>query len=240
MRSAVDDAGQVMTASPKQPRIVLVHATPVAMVPIRTAMARQWPEAEAVDLLDEALSIDRAKASDLTPDLTRRILGLADYAVGIGADGVLFTCAAFGPAINAAAAVCDRPVLKPNEAMFEAARAHGPNIAMLYTFPPARQGLEAEFREQVQRCGGDGRLAALYVADAMAAVRNGDTATHDRLIAEAASKLKGYDAVMLAQFSMSRAADAAQAVCPAPVLSSPDAAVAEMKRRIGLRERGPC
>ncbi|MDB5622999.1 MAG: hypothetical protein JWR39_1562, partial [Devosia sp.] len=32
----------------KAPRIVLFHATPVAMDPVKAAMAQLWPEAEAV------------------------------------------------------------------------------------------------------------------------------------------------------------------------------------------------
>ena len=217
----------------KPPRIALIHATTVAMAPIRAVMARRWPAAECIDLLDQSLSIDRAKVPDLTPALTRRIADLASHAAGFGADGVLFTCAAFGPAIDAVATASNRPVLKPNQAMFEAALAHGPRIAMLYTFQPARRSLEAEFRDESVRRGGGGRLEAFFVADALDALQSGDTATHDRLIADSASKREGFDAVMLAQFSMSRAADAAQAACPVPVLSSPDAAVAKMQRCLG-------
>ena len=42
-------------------RIVLLHATPVAMAPIHTAFSEIWPEAELVNLLDDGLSIDRAR-----------------------------------------------------------------------------------------------------------------------------------------------------------------------------------
>jgi hypothetical protein len=40
------------------------------------------------------------------------------------------------------------------------------------------------------------------------------------------------DAVMLAQFSTSVAFDEVQAVLSCPVLSSPDAAVSELRRRV--------
>ena len=39
------------------PRIVLLHATPVAMEPIQRAFVEKWPEAETVNLLDDALTI---------------------------------------------------------------------------------------------------------------------------------------------------------------------------------------
>ena len=218
-----------MTTAPAPPRIVLIHATPVAMGPIRAAMSSHWAEAECVDLLDEALSVDRARARDLTPSLSHRIMRLADYATDIGADGILFTCSAFGPAIDRAATVRKPPTLKPNEAMFQAALRHGREIAMLYTFRPARESMEMEFHEEARQQGVAARLTSLYVADAISALQAGDTATHDRLVAEAATDLADFDAVMLAQFSMARAAAPARAACLLPVLSSPEAAVVRLK-----------
>lgn len=197
-------------ASRTAPRIALVHATPVAMEPVREAFLAGWPEAETVNLLDDGLTIDRARTAEPTPALTERIITLATYARGAGAAGVLFTCSAFGAAIDAAALRLDVPVLKPNEAMFRQALARGPNIAMIATFGPSVAGMAAEF-------------------NALAALRVGDAETHDRLVAGAAVELDGFDAIMLAHFSTSRAAPAVRAVAGAPVLTSPDAAVAAMR-----------
>ena len=102
---------------PNNPRIVLLHGTPVAMVPIQQAFAARWPEAEIVDLLDASLSIDRAKDHDLTPRMFERFTELGGYAHRIGANGILVTCSAFGPAIARMGQDLSIPVLKPNEAM---------------------------------------------------------------------------------------------------------------------------
>ena len=104
-----------------RPRIALIHATPVAIDPIKQALAAAWPDAEPVNILDDSLSPDRASMGELSDEMIERIVALARYARKIGANGVLFTCSAFGPAIEQAASVLDVPVLKPNEAMFEAA-----------------------------------------------------------------------------------------------------------------------
>ena len=45
----------------KAPRIVLLHATPIAMPPVQAAFAIDWPDAEIVNLLDDGLTIDRAR-----------------------------------------------------------------------------------------------------------------------------------------------------------------------------------
>ena len=58
--------------------------------------------------------------------MTDRFHALTRYSVAAGADAILFTCSAFGPCIEAAAADLDLlPVLKPNEALIEECAAHG-------------------------------------------------------------------------------------------------------------------
>lgn len=214
----------------KHPRIALVHATPIAMEPIRIAFESAWPEAERVNILEDSLSPDRARHVHLTEDLSERIVALTEYARMIGSDAVLFTCSSFGKAIEYAASTADIPVLKPNEAMFEAAIRQGGRTAMLYTFPPARDGMEAEFREEAARVDPSAEIVSFFVDGAIDAVRAGDEATHNRLVADAAAKLEGFDAITLAHFSTARALHAVRQVTAIPVLTSPDAAVAKLCR----------
>lgn len=215
------------------PRIALIHATPIAMDPIRIAFENAWPEAERVNILEDSLSPDRARHHDLTDDLTDRIVALAKYAQMIGSDAILFTCSSFGTAIGRAASVMDIPVLKPNEAMFEAAIQQGGRTAMLYTFPPARDGMEAEFREEAARVDPTAEIESFFVEGAIDAVRAGDDAMHNRLVAEAAAKLTSFDAITLAHFSTARALADVRAVTDIPVLSSPAAAIDKLRRILG-------
>ena len=66
----------------------------------------------------------------------------------------------------------------------------------------------------------------------MAALQAGDGATHDRLVAEAAPRFADRDAVLLAHFSTSRAAEAVRSVINRPVLTAPGAAVAKLKQQL--------
>jgi len=214
-------------------RIVLLHATPVAVEPVKTAFAELWPEPELVNLLDDSLSPDRARSEELTQDMIERFVAFGRYARSTGADAILVTCSAFGPAIERMASELPIPVLKPNEAMFHAAVANGENIAMVATFRPAVVTMEAEFADHVQRTGAKARLTTIVVEPAMTALRAGDADMHNRLIAEQAEKLAGFDTVMLAHFSTSRAQPALSPLLSAPVLSAPGAAVTRLRELIG-------
>jgi hypothetical protein len=212
------------------PRIALVHATPVSIDPVKAAFARLWPDAEPVDILDSSLSVDRAKTPGLTPEIDARILRLALHGVAIGAAGVLFTCSAFGPAIEAAARALPVPVLKPNEAMFEEALAHGGRIGMVATFPPSVGTMEDEFAEEARRLRPGATIRTALPAAARGALDGGDYDTHNRLVAAACAAMTDVDAIMLAHFSTTRALDQAQMATSVAVLSPPEAAVRKLRR----------
>ena len=214
-------------------RIVLIHAVQVAMAPVEAAFKELWPQAERVNVLDDSLSVDRGQSPELTPAMYDRFDRLGAYARDIGADGVLFTCSAFGPAIEAVARALAVPVLKPNEAMFEAALAAGNDIGLIASFERSVPSMEAEFRELVAARGGKARVRTVCEPRAMPALQAGDAATHNAMLAEAATQLDGCDAIMLAQFSTSIAAPAVMARVSCPVLTSPGSAVAKMRQAVG-------
>lgn len=215
------------------PRIFLFHATLVAMEPIRAAMQNLWREAEAVNILDESLSLDRARGpSELSEDITRRFVALGRQAVDGGADGILITCSAFGPAIRRLAEEVSVPVLMPNEAMFRAALSQGSKIGMVTTFAPAIGTMEDEFRAFASEMGSPAVLETVLAEGAVESLRRGDVSDHDRRVAEVSASLAGLDAVMLAHFSTSRAAQAVRDVVDIPVLTAPEAAVERMRSLI--------
>jgi aspartate/glutamate racemase len=214
------------------PRIVLLHATPVAMEPVQAAFRELWPEPQLVNLLDDSLSPDRAREPALSDAMVERFVRFGRYAHSVGADGILVTCSAFGPAIDRMAAELPVPVLKPNEAMFHAAVSQGTRIGMLATFGPAVGTMTDEFDDYVRQTGAPATLTTVLVEDAMTALRGGDAETHNRLLAARAGELAGFDTVMLAHFSTSRAQQAVQQQLAVPVLSAPGAAVRRLRELV--------
>lgn len=219
-------------------RIALIHATPLAMEPVRVALAAHWPAADPVHLLDDALSRDRGSEPQPPPAVAARIVALAAYARRTECAGILFTCSAFGPAIERAAAEATVPVLKPNEAMFRAALAAGTRIGMIATAAMAVPTLAAEFEEEKRRAGSAATLKTVVAPEAMAALQAGDAGAHDALIAARAGELADCDAVMLAQFSMARAAAAVGQAIGVPVLTSPVSAVCLLRELVARSGEG--
>lgn len=205
-------------------RIALIHALRQSPPPIEAAFALLWPDAQLMNLLDDSLSADLARDGALTPAMTQRFLKLGRYAAATDADGILFTCSAFGPCIEAVARdLAPLPVLKPNEAMIEEAVAAGGKVGLLATFPMTLKSMLPEFPRGTV-------VETKLAAGALAALERGDGAGHDRLAAEAAKDLAGCDVIALAQFSLARAAEAVAAATGRPVLTTPASAVRRMMR----------
>ena len=205
-------------------RIALIHALKHSIQPIEAAFARLWPEARLANLLDDSLSADLARDGAIVPAMTQRFRALARYAAEAGARGILFTCSAFGPCIEACArALAPMPVLKPNEAMVAEAVARGGRIGLLATFPGTLASMPAEFPRGTA-------LVPCLAQGALAALDRGDGALHDRLVAEAAkAALRDCDVIALAQFSMARAAAAVESATGRPVLTTPESAVRRLR-----------
>lgn len=209
-------------------RIALVHALKHSILPIEASFAKLWPEATLMNLLDDSLSADLARDGKLTDAMTERFLSISRYAASTGTDGILFTCSAFGPCIEAVAGErAPMPVLKPNEAMIEEAAKAGPKVGLLSSFPPTLASMPREFPASVQ-------LVPKLAEGAMAALDRGDRAEHDRLVIEASKDLRDCDVIALAQYSMAPAAQKVAQATGRPVLTTPDSAVMKLKRMLAL------
>lgn len=209
--------------------IALIHALSHSVAPINAAFERDWPEAVRMNLLDDSLSADLARGGKgLDAAMHERFQRLAQYAVDTGAEGILFTCSAFGPCIEAVARRhAGIPVLKPNEAMVaEAAQGQQGRLGLIATFAATLVSMPPEFPPGIA-------LESLLAEGALDALNAGDTQRHDALIAAQAAALRerGCTRIALAQFSMARARAACEAASGLPVLTTVDSAVRALRLR---------
>jgi Asp/Glu/hydantoin racemase len=217
-------------------RIVLIHAVATAIPPILRAFREGWPEAEVSNLLDDDLMPAYNREGGVTPHIVQRICDLALYAARTGADGILFTCSVFPEAEDLAKRLVVVPMLKPDEAMIAAALDAGKRIGVVATNPPAGPAAEMQLRAVAAARGMDIQVLLSLAGGAFAAGNAGDSATHDRLVVEAAERIaSSVDVICLAQVSMALARSAVQARVRVPVLTSPDAAVARLRAMLTVK-----
>lgn len=227
----------MIQTSDATPRIALIHALEESVLPARAAFAAQWPQAKPFDLLDTSLAVDLAARGSLDDAMTERFLTLARYAAATeGTNGparaILFTCSAFGPAIDAVKRTLPIPVLRPNESAFAEALAGGGRIGLVVTFAPSLAPLTRELEEMAGR---PVEVTGVVVEGALAALKAGDGATHDRLVAQAAAGLSAVDTLILGQFSLARARPAVEAATGLTVVTTPEAAIRGLKRALADR-----
>lgn len=221
-----------MNVKMNSPRIFFIHATPVSMAPVAEAFDRLWPEATTMDLLDESLSRDLATLGEMNDEIYDRIDRLALHAVKAGATAILYTCSAFGDAIEQSRQRLELPVLKPNEAMFEQALQTEGQIGLAATFAPSIPSMAEEFAQMAASRNDTRELATTLIPDAMQRLAEGDAEFHHSRVAEGVTRLGDCDTVMLAQFSMSGARSHVESRVSSRILTSPDSAVAKLKSLI--------
>lgn len=219
------------------PRIALIHALEESVAPIRAAFRDVCPQACTFDLLETSLAPDRALAGRCDESIVDRFLTLSRYAAGTQGVGgatraILFTCSAFGPAIDAVKAALPIPVLKPNEGAFEEALAIGGRIGLCVTFEPSLRSLADELEQMARDAGRSVSITPILAEGALAALKSGDGDTHDRLVMQACASLEDVDVLVLGQFSLARAATGLRRHLTFPVLTTPHSAVRTLNARL--------
>jgi Asp/Glu/hydantoin racemase len=226
-------------------RIALIHALDESVAPSHEAFRQLWPEAFIFDLLDTSLAVDRAHAGRLDDRMKARFSALASYAAGTSGEGgdtagILFTCSAFGPAIDAVKSSMAITVLKPNEAALNDALDCGSRLGLVVSFEPSRASLTQELLDLAAGRGVTVNVVSVMAEGALDALKSGDGARHDTLAAKAAASLGNLDAIILGQFSLARAQEEAARLSKRPIITAPKSAVMSLKRKVLGPERGPC
>ena len=207
--------------------IGLIHALEESEEPIRESFQKIWPEAKLSEYSDFQLSVDRANGLD-EASIRSRIIDLGQQAVNDQVDAILYTCSAFGEAIEAAKNKFSLPILKPNESAFKKAIRAASDVNILVTFEPSLNLLTNEF--EIMSKGLDIKIKGHLINDALKLLKQEEAQAHNEKIIDAVKEIPAEETVILGQFSMARAADEIKINMPDHlVLNTPDAAVIELK-----------
>jgi len=100
---------------------------------------------------------------------------------------------------------------------------------VMATVGPTIPSISAEILEMAAARGQKTELVPCVVEGAFDALAGGDAARHDALVCARAREIRHCDAIVLAQFTLSRAVPAVAAVSSIPIFNSPGAAVAKLR-----------
>jgi aspartate/glutamate racemase len=207
-------------------RIGMLHTVPSLAARFEADLVAAVPGATAVHVVDANL-LATAIASGVDAAVDAAVAAHVAHLAASGTDAVLVTCSSIGESVELAAAAVGVPVVRVDAAMaataIELAGAGG-RIAVLAT-NTATPGPTGRLLERAAAAVTPPPSVPIEVVEAAASARAaGDTATHDRLIADAVrTAAVDADVIVLAQASMAPAAEGAGV--DVPVLTSPEAAL---------------
>jgi Asp/Glu/hydantoin racemase len=211
--------------------LVLVHTVPPLLEVFRRLTAELLPGVQVLQILDEPMLERVKRRGRLAAEDGARLAEHVAVAAAVGAGAVLVTCSTVSPVVDMVRPTASIPVLKIDEAMIAEAVRLGRRVGVVATaastLKPTRCLLEAAAARQ-----GKAITTELMLVDgAIDALFAGDGESHDRLVLSAALDLAARsDVVVLAQASMARALAAMPGdQRPAPILSSPHLALAQVK-----------
>jgi Asp/Glu/hydantoin racemase len=207
----------------------LIHATPLAIPPVREAFERLWPDARIINLLDEGLLAVLEPGGEIGPravDHMVRVVGLVrDSGVGV----IQLTCSAYSPLVPTLRQVAPVPLFGIDDVLVETAVERGTRIGLISTQPLTAQALRAA----AERAGKQIDLDAIVYREAFEALGRGDGAEHDRLLGQRIAAYADRDVIVLGQASMARVLPTLPPELAARTLTSPTLAVETARRAIG-------
>ena len=208
----------------------LIHATPLAIPPVREAFERLAPEIRLTNLLDEGLLMVLEADGSIGPravDRMTRVVGLVRDA---GVSLIQLTCSAYSPLVPTLRLLAPVPVLAIDDVLVETAVERGRRIGLISTQNLTEQALRAA----AERSGKPIELEAIVYREAFDALGRGDGPAHDRLLGAKIRAFADKDVIVLGQASMARVVPTLPPELRERVLTSPTLAVHTSRRLLNL------
>ncbi|WP_329238193.1 aspartate/glutamate racemase family protein [Actinoallomurus sp. NBC_01490] len=208
-------------------RVCLLHTVTSLPAVFAGLLPAEVGVVDAVNMVDETLLRDTIEHG-LLPRTRRRVAAYARFAAESGAEAMLVTCSSIGEAAEEADAEAGIPVYRVDAPMAAEAVRTGGRIGILAT-------LAATLRPtgDLLRRGATGprKIRESVCPGAFEALKAGDAARHDAIVAAEARRLAAeVDILVLAQASMARVVDALPpGEVNVPVLTSPRSGVRQLR-----------
>ena len=213
--------------------IAMIHATYKAIPPMEKAFRDLAPDYVLQNHVDEAMLAAVNRHGGVQEEDLREFTRLVFTAMDSDADLILVCCSIFCSYVPLMRQFTDKPIIAINTPMLEKAAAIGGKIGIVSTTPTSGPHTQQQIEKILAQTGADASFVHAIVPDAISALKNGDTETHNQIVAQAAIRLKGQgcSCVLLSQITMAQA----KQLIPAdkiPVLTSPEEGVLAVREAL--------
>jgi Asp/Glu/hydantoin racemase len=211
-------------------RVCLLHTVASLPAVFAELLADEVGAVDTVTMVDETLLRDTIEHGML-PRTVARVADHARHAEASGATALLVTCSSIGEAAERARTEVGIPVYRVDEPMAAQAVAAGRRIGVLATVSATLGPTRDLLRRMADEHGEPREISESVCAGAFEALRDGDPARHDAIVAAEAQRLGSeVDVLVLAQASMARVVDGLpKGELPVPVLTSPRSGVRQLR-----------
>jgi hypothetical protein len=220
---------------PDGPLVAVIHSTTASIPPTATAFAAEYPAAQVWNLLDDRLACDADAAGEVTKPLRNRMINLIGHGVDGHADAVLMACSMYGSAKDVAAKLWSVPVFTSDGDMMDSiAAAHPDRVAVLASLHASAADSQARLAAHLSDSTPASEVVGVFCPGAAAAATAGDHSGLVRALADGMhSADRRFDALCIAQYSLSPAHHDLADLAGIPVFSPPRFAAAAIRDRLG-------
>lgn len=211
-------------------KITIIHTVRQGYLRLGDEICAEIPEVAIANILDDELAREAVECG-ITAHLTNRFLLAAKLAESIHPELIVCACTSMIPLIDVVRPFLQVPIILIDDELHRQAPSMGNRVAIFATavsaLLPTKEKYEAEVRAQG---AGPKEISTFVCPKANEYMRNGDIEAHDRLVLEAANKIKNVDVIILAQYSMAHLANQIEKICGCPVMGSGKYCIEEIKQ----------
>lgn len=217
-------------------KIALVSVTLNAVNPMTDFLNQQEESMEIRNYLDSYLLQKVREDGGINDSSMKRMFQMLATACEDGADGIILTCTIFSPYVNHFAELLSKPVICPDGAMLDCVAQNRGKTAILCTFEGTVNTTREMYFMYCRKYQRPESVDMYVLSDAYEAMQRERFIECNSIIQNKVMELdEQYDQIVLAQISMSQAADGMK-LKHAKLFTSPDSAYRAVIE--AMQERG--
>lgn len=210
--------------------VAVIHTGPVTIGPLKEVFQKALPDVRVINLMDDSLLNDALAAGHVTKAVAHRMLTYFLLAQGMGVDVILNGCSSVGETVDLAQSYVTTPILKVDTPMAEDAVRLGKVITVVATVPTTLDPTIRLVQRKADEAGKQVEIRRALCEGAFDMLLAGRADEHDASVGQTILRAaRESDVVVLAQVSMARLLKILGNDLPAPVLSSLDRGVLQVK-----------